>query len=156
MKKRTVAYIAATAAVSTLSILGTPSEAFADQNVNWRNAATGRCLQVNRLPEKTVKADFCYDYTQWFEAGVGQGTRDTYLMMVKNHPSMCLDSNARGSVYLGPCDRGNQNQWWSEWKTSTGWKLLNVATGRVLDSNFNGSVYTNFEEGDSNKYQRWT
>lgn len=153
MKKKVMTHIVAAAAISSLAVVGMPGEAIADGNVNWKNAATGMCLQVKKLADKTVKTGWCYDVTQWFDARVADP--DAYLQQVMSYPSMCLDSNTRGSVYLGPCERDNQNQWWREEKTSTGWKLLNVATGRVLDSNSNGSVYTNWDEGDGNKYQRW-
>lgn len=52
----------------------------------------------------------------WIRNGVGAG--------------FCLDSNARGSVYLNQCQRGNRYQLWQVW--NRGW-TRNVATGRCLE-----------------------
>lgn len=55
-----------------------------------------------------------------------------WLEMSTAKADYCLDSNNRGSVYLGPCDEGNRNQRWSEEKWRDGWVLRNVATNRCL------------------------
>jgi hypothetical protein len=62
---------------------------------------------------------------------------------------LCLDSNAAGNVYTGPCNGGPYQSWKmtillvapnsSDDVTAV---LTNVATGRCLDSNFGGSIYT--------------
>ncbi len=43
----------------------------------------------------------------------------------------CLDSNAAGTVYVNPCQRGNAYQKWQFW--NGGW-ARNVATGRCLEN----------------------
>jgi hypothetical protein len=78
----------------------------------------------------------------------------------------CLDSNAAGSVYLLPCQvPGNKYQdWtWTEWRAGTSqqgfyyfYSIENQATGRCLDSNAAGDVYTNPCQAPGNEFQDWT
>jgi hypothetical protein len=77
----------------------------------------------------------------------------------------CLDSNAAGNVYVLPCQLpGNKYQdWnWTEWKAYSPYQgyyyfysLQDQATGRCLDSNAGGSVYTNPCQAPGNAYQDW-
>ncbi|MFJ4672774.1 hypothetical protein [Kitasatospora purpeofusca] len=60
------------------------------------------------------------------------------------------------SVYIEGCNSASPNsyeKWW-EISTSTGWKLQNVATNLILDSNSAGSVYA-IGNNDGNN-QRWS
>ncbi|MEV5239583.1 ricin-type beta-trefoil lectin domain protein [Streptomyces cinnamoneus] len=151
MKKISLTYLTA-AAVAPLVIVTASSEASAAGYIQWVNAATGRCLKTVDGDVKTGSCDG--DSASWFDIRVADG--DAFQIRPngwKGHK--CLDSNKAGSVYIRYCEPGNRNQIWYEMKTSTGWMLLNDATQRVLDSNRNGSVYTNLNEGDKNKYQRW-
>jgi hypothetical protein len=76
----------------------------------------------------------------------------------------CLDSNAAGSVYVLPCQvPGNKYQdWsWTEWQGSSPYgdsdfySIKDEATGRCLDSNAAGQVYTNPCQAPGNAYQDW-
>ncbi|WP_370352114.1 hypothetical protein [Catenulispora sp. EB89] len=78
----------------------------------------------------------------------------------------CLDSNAGGSVYTLPCQvPGNKYQdWnWTEWQAYSPYSgyyyfysLQDQATGRCLDSNAAGQVYTtNPCQAPGNAYQDW-
>jgi hypothetical protein len=77
----------------------------------------------------------------------------------------CLDSNAAGNVYQLPCQvPGNKYQdWsWTEWKAYSPYSgyyyfysIQDQATGRCLDSNAAGAVYTNPCQAPGNAYQDW-
>ncbi|MFJ4093040.1 hypothetical protein ACIPYS_15775 [Kitasatospora sp. NPDC089913] len=72
----------------------------------------------------------------------------------------CL-TNYNDLVYTEPCDgdaSANASNWYQRWyeiSTPTGWKLQNRMTGRILDSNEYGQVYTLGDFGDSDLNQRW-
>jgi hypothetical protein len=78
----------------------------------------------------------------------------------------CLDSNLAGSAYLLPCQvPGNKFQdWnWTEWKVGTPqqgyayyYSIQDQATGRCLDSNAAGDVYTNPCQAPGNAFQDWS
>jgi hypothetical protein len=85
--------------------------------------------------------------------------------LVDRQTGRCLDSNGSGSVYTNPCQYpGNLYQVW----TQTEWEAVvpggptyyfltfkDYATGRCLDSNGSGSVYTNLCQLPGNPYQTW-
>ncbi|MEV6675219.1 hypothetical protein [Streptomyces sp. NPDC051162] len=118
----------------------------------WTNAATGRFLAYSEGKDK-VLTDFGRKYGGWREWVHSDGS---YEMRWDGFGSgkKCLDSGRDGSVYVMNCDGGDWQSWYHT-KTSTGWRVTNKKSGRVLDSNSSGSVYTNPDEGDGNKYQRW-
>ncbi|GGR51831.1 hypothetical protein GCM10010219_66170 [Streptomyces netropsis] len=147
MKKRVISYSVAMAVIVPVMAISTSGQAFADGNVQWKNQATGRCLA--HMPGMVLAGDCDNPSTKWRDVEQSDGTYQQRWV------DQCLDSNKAGKVYILRCENGNDNQKWYEQKTSTGWRLKNKATGRVLDSNFSGSVYTNFDEGDGNKHQRW-
>jgi hypothetical protein len=78
----------------------------------------------------------------------------------------CLDSNAAGDVYTSPCQApGNSYQDWIEtaydvelpgfFGPPTSYSLEDAATGRCLDSNANGNLYTSPCQAPGNTYQDW-
>jgi hypothetical protein len=77
----------------------------------------------------------------------------------------CLDSNAQGNVYVLPCQvPGNKFQdWnWTEWEAYSPYQgyyyfysIQDQATGRCLDSNAGGAVYTSPCQAPGNAYQDW-
>lgn len=77
----------------------------------------------------------------------------------------CLDGNSAGSVYLNPCQvPGNKYQdWnWTKWQAYSPYSgyyyfysIHSQATGRCLDSNAAGDVYTNPCQAPGNAYQDW-
>lgn len=78
----------------------------------------------------------------------------------------CLDSNSAGSVYTTkPCQApGNYYQDWTmtEWQATSEsgatyefWSLKDRATGRCLDSNAAGQIYTSPCQAPGNPYQDW-
>jgi hypothetical protein len=77
----------------------------------------------------------------------------------------CLDSNAAGNVYVLPCQvPGNKFQdWnWTEWKAYSPYQgyyyfysIQDQATGRCLDSNAAGQVYTSPCQAPGNGFQDW-
>ncbi len=80
----------------------------------------------------------------------------------------CLDSNAAGAVYTNPCQvrvggPDNQYQMWDEvdyQETAGGvtyyvFALKDHATGRCLDSNASGKLYTSPCQAPGNLYQDW-
>lgn len=143
--------IAATVPVIVVATSGSASAAYyGGDPVSWKNAATGRYLIVEDTHVKTVKSD---EYAKrWEEKKWGDGAWTFFSNRGFN--TGCLDSDSDGDVYVIQCNGGDHQKWYEQ-KTSTGWRLKNKATGRVLDSNAAGSVYTKRDAGDSNKYQRW-
>ncbi|WP_374206286.1 RICIN domain-containing protein [Streptomyces roseoverticillatus] len=87
----------------------------------------------------------------WIDSQVG--ANGNWVETLRNAPGWCLDSNARGSVYVGRCE-GNGYQQWSEEKWKRGWVLRNVATGRCLarDSNIFRVQTLPCDEGNSGQY----
>jgi hypothetical protein len=76
----------------------------------------------------------------------------------------CVDSNAAGNAYVLPCQvPGNKYQdWsWTEWQGSSPYgnsdfySIKDQATGRCLDSNAAGQVYTSPCQAPGNAYQGW-
>ena len=77
----------------------------------------------------------------------------------------CLDGNSAGSVYVNPCQvPGNKYQdWnWTKWQAYSPYSgyyyfysIHSQATGRCLDSNAAGDVYTNPCQAPGNAYQDW-
>ncbi|MFF4603791.1 RICIN domain-containing protein [Streptomyces sp. NPDC001339] len=150
-KIRLVQGLAVAVAVPTM-VVGMSGSAFAANyggtSVSWKNVATGRYLIVEGGSAKTVTSNAYAK--KWEEKKWSDGAYTFFSNRAFN--TGCLDSNAKGSVYVIQCNGGN-NQKWYEVKTATGWRLKNKATGRVLDSNARGSVYTQSDQGNRN--QRW-
>jgi hypothetical protein len=77
----------------------------------------------------------------------------------------CLDSNAAGNVYTSPCQApGNSYQDWIRTAYQVplpgfydviSYSLEDAGTGRCLDSNANGNLYTSPCQAPGNPYQDW-
>lgn len=78
----------------------------------------------------------------------------------------CLDSNAAGSVYTSPCQApaNSYQDWvrtnWTVYYCGAGcpalfYSFMDLATGRCLDGNGAGSVYTLPCQAPGNPYQVW-
>jgi len=89
-------------------------------------------------------------------------------MIIKDvQTNHCLDSNAKGSVYTSaPCNLPGYNSYqvwiWTEYQATsesggkyTFYSLRDKATGRCLDSNAAGQLYTNPCQAPGNPYQDW-
>ncbi|MCD9140869.1 RICIN domain-containing protein [Streptomyces albireticuli] len=153
VKKRALAHLAAAAVVVPLTVVGTSGEAFADGARTWKNAKTGMCLSWGNAPTvETNKYDCSAKYAKWFEEEQSNGSFRMKINQIGVWDQYCLDSSDAGRVYTKPCNSGNYQKW-RHTHTSTGWKVTNVATGRVLDSSDGGKVYTKPDNGG--KYQRW-
>ncbi len=91
--------------------------------------------------------------------------RSGWFGLRANVETNCLDGNAQGHVYLNPCQvPGNKYQdWnWTEWKAYSPYQgyyyfysIHDQQTGRCLDSNAAGAVYTNPCQAPGNAYQDW-
>lgn len=148
--KRIALGVASVAAASALMIsVAGPAAAEIGGQVSWRNAQTGRYLSY--VGDRKVVTKTAYDH--WFENKKSDGSWElpwAGSAIFEDRP--CLDSDANGNVYGIPCNGGDYQRWY-EVKTSTGWKLQNKATGRILDSDANGNVYTLPDNGSN--WQRW-
>jgi hypothetical protein len=77
----------------------------------------------------------------------------------------CLDSNAAGRIYTNPCQvPGNHYQDWyitkwefvTEFDVTYAYSIMDLQTGRCLDSNAAGQLYTtNPCQPPGNAYQMW-
>ena len=157
MNLRRLTMVLSTTALTSAVLVATSGSAFAaDRKVTWQNVATGRCLAVDtgitgtgsKVFTNDSGFDGCHD---WAETKNSDGTF-TLEWDGFSTGSHCLDSKSTGSVYAISCN-GNDHQRWYEKKTSTGWRLKNKSTGRILDGNSSGSVYTLPDNGGKN--QRW-
>ncbi|MGW1075861.1 RICIN domain-containing protein [Streptomyces sp. NPDC002537] len=159
MKKRALAHLATAAAIAPLAVVGVSGEASArdGEKVTWRNVATNRCLTHDGEHDvSTMRQSDCSAGFQWTDHAIREDSSGQGIYRISANGfkgELCLDSSDAGRVYLNPCNSGNYQKW-KQVKTSTGWKLTNVATGRVLDSSDGGKVYTKPDNGG--KYQRWS
>ena len=84
---------------------------------------------------------------------------------IEGQGKYCIDGNAKGQVYGNPCQvPGNHYQdWnWTEWQLYSPYSgyyyvysIHSQATGRCLDSNAQGQIYTNPCQAPGNAYQDW-
>ncbi|MGV4985423.1 RICIN domain-containing protein [Streptomyces sp. NPDC001709] len=151
MKKRLVGTFAATAVLAPALVLAGTGQAFAAGNpVTWRNNYSGKYLTYINYRVRTINADPSQSPPlKWDEYKQSDGS---YVM--KHHLSgKCLDSNGNGDVYLLSCNGGNYQKWY-ESHDSSGWRLKDKATGRVLEELTTGEIRTASDEGYP--VQRWS
>jgi hypothetical protein len=119
-----------------------------------QNTATSRCLDSdpsdNIFPQLDCNGA---NYQFW--------TYVTATHEIKNYQTkQCLDNATNrlaetepGKVYTKPCHGGISQRWKVAHKSMWGYEIKNEATGRCLDSNFDGAVYTLGCNGGN--FQRW-
>jgi Ricin-type beta-trefoil lectin domain-like len=151
MKKRLIGTFAAAAVLAPVLTLAGTGQAFAAGNpVTWRNNYSGKYLAYVNSRVRTINADPTQSASlKWDEDKQSDGT---YVM--RHHMTgKCLDSNSSGDVYLLACNGGNYQKWY-ESHDSSGWRLKNKATGRVLEELTTGEIRTAADEGYP--VQRWS
>ncbi|MFF7729562.1 ricin-type beta-trefoil lectin domain protein [Streptomyces sp. NPDC008001] len=158
VKKTVLAHLAAAIVIAPLAVVGVSGAASAHNGdvETWRNVATKRCLTHDGKHKVYTAAQ--RSCTQgWTERAIREysGGQGIYQLAwhVAGKDLLCLDSSDAGRVYMNPCNKGRY-QMWEQIKSSRGWELTNVATGRVLDSTDSGTVYTNPQ--NFGPYQHWT
>ncbi|MGW2376571.1 RICIN domain-containing protein [Kitasatospora sp. NPDC001683] len=161
MKKINIGRFAITAAAVAAIAFAAAGPASANgSSVNWANKMTGQCLNYPIKGTDYVSMGSC-------DAGLGlkwwsddihpeHGNNWIEYTTWSDGRARCLDSNARGSVYISYCDapsQYNKYQFWSEEKWNGGWVLKNVATGRCLA--VDGDDVHTLPCDANNKYQFW-
>ncbi|MFV8132772.1 RICIN domain-containing protein [Streptomyces syringium] len=147
MKRLIGAFAAAAVLAPTLIVTGSGQAQAASRTVQWKNKGTGKCLSsIGNL----VETDACnLRITNWRETKKSDGT----YTLTNSTDGWCLDSKRDHTVYTLECN-GGKNQRWREIKDSSGWRLVNKATGFTLGARPNGSVYAGYD--GSIKHQRWS
>ncbi|MEU9988944.1 RICIN domain-containing protein [Streptomyces sp. NPDC048045] len=148
MKTRLMGTFAAAAVLAPVLALAGTGQAFAASSaVTWKNKQNHQYLAYFNYKVRTTSATGAS--MKWDESKQSDGT---YTM--KHHGTgKCLDSNANGDVYLLACNGGNYQKWY-EINDSSGWRLKNKATGRVLGVAISGQVRTDSDAGAAR--QRWS
>ncbi|MER5548328.1 RICIN domain-containing protein [Streptomyces sp. NPDC001118] len=148
MKKRLIGVCAASAVLApVLTLVGTGPAFAADSGVSWRNESNGKYLAYFNYRVRTTSA--IGPTSKWFENKQSDGT----YTMRHDIDRKCLDSNSRGDVYIGACNGGDYQKWY-EIQDSSGWRLKDKATGRVLEVGIDGQVHTEADAGAPR--QRWS
>ncbi|GAA2719223.1 MULTISPECIES: ricin-type beta-trefoil lectin domain protein [Streptomyces] len=132
--------------------LATATAASANSWVTWTNTQTGKCLGYN---QQTYYAAMVNCGSQsWYDYKVGSNVYQERNSAGSG--ARCLDSNKRGSVYVGPCESGNKNQMWFQVKMpGLGWTLTNMATGMCLQSAPNPGFVMTGDCNTHNDYIYW-
>ena len=150
--KKKVASLASVCVATPLLMLGAATAAHADGTVTWQTStAMSGCLQYGlTLIGNTQGTDpfvgGCnpsgWRSDQFYDVDEGSGQ---WLERAANSPHLCMTAYWDHSVYFESCANGgsgNSYERWREINTGGGWHLQNVATGEYLNSNSNGTVYT--------------
>ncbi|MFF7357396.1 RICIN domain-containing protein [Streptomyces filipinensis] len=133
MKKRLIGTFAAVAVLAPALTLVDTGQAFAAGNrVTWRNNYDGGYLTyVNyRLRTTGDGVDPSQSPTVWWDE---YKQSDGSYVLKWHMNGKCLDSNRNGDAYLLDCNGGDYQKWY-ETHDSSGWRLKDKATGRVLSS----------------------
>ncbi|MFE9802041.1 RICIN domain-containing protein [Streptomyces goshikiensis] len=157
MFKKSIMWTVTAVGAAVAMTLGLPGQAFADGKVTWKNSRSGLCLTFTALPLPVadVQGKPCGGNWGTAQAWYDQRQSDGSYRQVHyaSGAAYCLDGNY-GQAYVMECNGGDWQRWW-EISTPTGWALMNVHTGYVLEDNGSGSIRTNVNYGDSNSNQRW-
>ncbi|MET9677646.1 hypothetical protein ABZY68_31820 [Streptomyces sp. NPDC006482] len=153
-KNRMVQAMVAAVAIPALALM-TASPAAADGRVQWKHAQSGYCLNAVQGVSAVHTFWNCNaaNGVWWTEI---QNSDGSWNMV--DQWGRCLTAYWQDQVYVENCSSGrDQTNWYQRWwedSTSSGWKLTNRMTGRVLDSNGKGGDVYTLGNNDS-IYQRW-
>ncbi|MEV6053418.1 RICIN domain-containing protein [Streptomyces sp. NPDC052107] len=151
MKKRLIGtFVAAAVLAPALTLAGTGQAFAAGNRVTWRNNYNGKYLTYLNNRVRTINADPSQSPPLWWDEFKQS---DGAYVMQHHMTGKCLDSNSNGDVYLLNCNGGDYQRWY-ESHDSSGWRLKNKATGRVLEALTTGEIRTAADEGYP--VQRWS
>jgi len=127
-------------------------------NTTLTDAQTGLCLGDNT---GTVQTDQCGGLAsqQWSITAAG----NPMVVITNVQTGQCLDSSYQnpaspsdGAIFTSACSGGGLSRFWFLTNVGPGDTvvLMNMQTGRLLDSNYAGAVYGHTANGGN--YQSWT
>ncbi|MDF5751827.1 ricin-type beta-trefoil lectin domain protein [Spongiactinospora sp. TRM90649] len=142
----------ANAAPANAATAGNASASAAGYNM-WRNWETGLCLDSDGgHGAGNAYTLICNggSYQRWTTQG---GMQPGWLLLKNEKTGLCVDSNGNGDVYMRTCQSDNDHQLWRVWLLDGDrkMKMQNKASGRMLDSNRAGKVYTLRDNGGGNQ-----
>ena len=111
----------------------------------YRNVESTRCLNVNKNKLKATETCNGSNNQKW-----------VYFdqQMINFDTKECLDSNENGFTFLTSCKDIKSQKWETIAIVRNEIFIKNIATNKVLESNFNGDVFT-VPLTESKNYQRW-
>ena len=166
MRKAGIAKLLSVAAAVPMLMLATTTSASAASgyDISWTQRSTDHCLMWVQNADNTYYAKTDYwcanpsDNTQGTGWDDIQQSNGYYTEQVKNLP-LCLDEGnvaANGTAPVTPwtCYNDDWNEQWDEQWVGNGFRLVNHDSGRCLDADGAGDLYT-LPCQSGNNYQVW-